>query len=800
MISRKRNKLTEKFRKFKKRKKNTDSPDSNDSRNSSNENNSSQITDRELNRIFNNATNAMMIIDRNFNVIRVNKSFLSLSGLCEKEALSKKCYEIFHNSSHCHTSSCALKQILNGERRIVTKDELKTIRGNKFPCIVTTWMLENNNGDIIGAVEDINDISEFERVRIELQKNNTALKESERELRALLESTGHIIFVIDNNGIFHNVVTGSEGIFTEFKARGRNYREVLPENLIKIFSKHFDNVYKTKKNEIIQFNSDTGNSGKWYECRTSPIFEGGKATDLMVSVITDITFREKMEASIMDREEMYRSLFESSPDGIMIIDDTTKKLRFASPSFCNLLGYSEKEALNLGLSDILQEKDRNLFISERKADAVQKRHIAEDITCLKKDGSKLPADIAWTTSIILGKKCNICFVRDTTEKNRSMKEKEKMQKEIFQASRLASIGELAAGVAHEINNPLSIIYENMELLREFLQENKLYSDISRSFINPQEPSIKRISTIVMGLKKYSRPSNERMERINIHNTIEETLTLIEGMYRKDNVFFEKHLGAPRTIVRANAGYMQQVLMNIFSNAKDAMEDIKSGRIVIATENDDNRIKIKISDIGCGIKKSDIQRIFDSFYTTKEAGKGTGLGLGICYEIIKNFNGKIYVDSEEGIGTTFTLELPLTAGKITPGVINVEQTFEKIAGRVLVVDDEAAIRSIICRNLTELGLEVDEAANGKSALEKLKANSYDYLITDLKMPVMDGTTLLNETKNINMKNTGIIVITGCIIEEYSDEQRKTLKELSKGIIKKPFAKNELYRVLKETKRG
>jgi two-component system cell cycle sensor histidine kinase/response regulator CckA len=241
-------------------------------------------------------------------------------------------------------------------------------------------------------------------------------------------------------------------------------------------------------------------------------------------------------------------------------------------------------------------------------------------------------------------------------------------------------------------------------------------------------------------------------------------------------------------------------MNIFANAKDAMEG-KAGSIKVETSNLKDLLVIQISDSGCGIPKQDLHKVTDTFYTTKSPGQGTGLGMSIVHSIVESLGGKVEIDSEVGMGTCVTLSFPCLEDSIDlPNKLRGKVRQGKLEGRVLVVDDEDDLREIIIDQVERLGLEVDEASDGDIAFDMIKGKQYQYIITDLKMPRMSGEILLKKTKMLDLNPAPkFIIITGCLITEYSSEQRKTLRELANGYIKKPFSKDEIFTALIECQR-
>jgi signal transduction histidine kinase len=241
------------------------------------------------------------------------------------------------------------------------------------------------------------------------------------------------------------------------------------------------------------------------------------------------------------------------------------------------------------------------------------------------------------------------YVKDITEEQR-------LQEQLIQSEKLAGIGILASGVAHEINNPLSGIIGMAEvaLEEEDLSKNKDYLE---DILNCAQ----RIGEIVKGLKSYSRAAKrEDLSPVNLNEVLEESLKMVQLAIKQDTVEVIKNFQPIRKI-KANTGEIQQVFINLITNAFQAM-DGKGGKLVLSTRSLRDLIEVKVSDEGMGISQKYLNQIFDPFFTTKKQGEGTGLGLNIVYRIITKYEGTITVESKENMGTTFTIQFPKRRGE------------------------------------------------------------------------------------------------------------------------------------------
>lgn len=239
-------------------------------------------------------------------------------------------------------------------------------------------------------------------------------------------------------------------------------------------------------------------------------------------------------------------------------------------------------------------------------------------------------------------------------------EKDMMNQQIIETGKLASIGELAAGIAHEINNPVAIMVEEAGWIQDLLAEGMDKEGNSEEFqraLKQIENQGRRCKEITHKLLSFARKTDSRVQAVQLNDLITEVVDLSSQKSRYANVEVHTNLDPELPDIKASATEMQQVLLNLINNALDAMEK-KGGRLDIATESRDDHIAITVEDTGPGIPASNLGRLFDPFFTTKPVGKGTGLGLSICYGIINKMGGKIEVESTVGVGTTFRILLPI----------------------------------------------------------------------------------------------------------------------------------------------
>jgi len=245
---------------------------------------------------------------------------------------------------------------------------------------------------------------------------------------------------------------------------------------------------------------------------------------------------------------------------------------------------------------------------------------------------------------------------------RSEREKEMMNEQVIEAGKLASVGELAAGIAHEINNPVAIMVEEAGWIEDLLDEEDLQASENLGEFKRALKQIKtqgvRCKEITHKLLSFARKTDPKLKMVSLNDLLEEVAGLSEQSAKYSNVKINKHLTPDLPVISVSPSEMQQVLLNLINNAIDAM-DSKGGQLNITTRMENDYVVVDVADTGHGIPKADLQRIFNPFYTTKPVGKGTGLGLSICYGIVKKMGGEITVNSAVGLGTTFHVWIPVS---------------------------------------------------------------------------------------------------------------------------------------------
>lgn len=364
-------------------------------------------------------------------------------------------------------------------------------------------------------------------------------------------------------------------------------------------------------------------------------------------------------------------------------------------------------------------------------------------------------------------------------------EEKQIREQLLQTEKMAAVGNLVSGVAHELNNPLAGVIGFAEILIEKESDAKRKKTISRI-----RDEGERASRIVRNLLTFARKHKPESSMTNINSILEKTLELraYDLRIKKIKVATDLAKDLPRTL--ADPNQLLQVFMNIVTNAEQAMREAHGkGQLKISTRVAGNSIRLVFEDDGPGISPGHLKKVFDPFFTTKPVGKGTGLGLSICHGIIKEHGGTIGTTSVAGAGTTFTIDLPIATGpEIRAEVRRSAAAAKAPPSTILIVDDELAIREMMRDAFEDRGHKVDTAESGLAALEAIKSKAYDAIVSDMKMPEMDGQELFVRLMEEMPDTASRILFTSG--DTVSADTRGFFESSGRPYIMKPFKVTDL----------
>ncbi len=536
-------------------------------------------------------------------------------------------------------------------------------------------------------------------------------------------------------------------------------------------------VFKSNRPQEFEWASP---NGKAYQIYHYP-FADIDGSPLVMELGIDISARKQAEAAFKD-------LILSAPIGIYILQDG--KCILVNPGFEKISGYREEELLGKpALSLVVPE-----FVEHVRKNAIRML-IGETSQPYEYQTITKGGEVKWIMETItrtqyLGKRATLGYFMDIT----GLK---KLETQLFQAQKMEAVARLAGGVAHDFNNLLMAVMCLGDMIKEELpSDNRLHQ-----YGDGITKSARQAISLTRQLLAFSRKQVLHPEVINLNKIVTDMEKLL-GQFIGEDINLATVLGPNLGMVKADPGQIEQVIMNLVVNARDAMPN--GGKLLIETSNKEvdetlaarygdivpgRYVSLSVSDSGVGMDKETLTHIFEPFFTTKEADKGTGLGLATVYGIVRQSGGQVWVYSEPGLGTTFSILLPqVKRTLVTPKAE--EAPTELMGGHetILVVEDENILRALICSSLQGYGYQVLEARDGAEALEL--AGQHEGLIhlmlTDVVMPQMRGTELAEKMAALR-PNTKVLYMSG-----YVEDAARMQEMLAAGgaFLQKPFGTKTL----------
>jgi two-component system NtrC family sensor kinase len=366
------------------------------------------------------------------------------------------------------------------------------------------------------------------------------------------------------------------------------------------------------------------------------------------------------------------------------------------------------------------------------------------------------------------------------------------QEALRQREKLAAMGSLLASVAHELNNPLAVILLQADLLREEAAGGAMVEHAKEI-----TQAATRCERLVRNFLTLARQYPPERVAVDLNALITNTLELLEPAFRVDAVTVNLCLDADLPSIRADADQIRQVLVNLITNAYQALREVQAPRQVTLTTRCDaarTRVTLEVVDTGPGIPPALCTRIFEPFFTTKPPGVGTGLGLSLCQGIIEGHGGTIRVTSQPGQNTVFRVELPVGEIPMSPSPALEEEIYPPVRGQtILIVDDEPSVIRGLSRLLRRDGHTVDTAPNGRMALARLQERAYDLILSDLRMPELDGSGLYQALEQYPELRQRFVFLTG---DTVSSETMAFFEQTGVRWLTKPFRAAEVRRTIQQ----
>jgi PAS domain S-box-containing protein len=721
--------------------------------------------------LFDHAADLIAVVDLEGNFLDLNERFEYESGYTRKEMIGKNAFASgIMTPQSAELAQAILGKMLKGEPWMVFEIEGVRRDGTKIPFELRVAPLKRN-GEIVAFQAILRDIRDRKRVM-------QVLQESEEKYRHLVNHAPAGIYEVDywnRKFVTVNDVMCEYTGYTKEEFLSLSPLEILSDESRNRFLQRIAKIFAGEKvPERVEYQIRAkGGREFWVILNTKLIYEDGKPRGATV-VVHDITERKLAEEAIRKSEEKYRLLIDNASEGIFIAQDG--RLKFPNPKTLEMLGYTEAELKDIPYEDLLHPEDRSV-IQEARRLAERAVPRTYSVRVLAKAGEALWVEISAVPITWEGRLAALSFVRNITPQKR-------LEAQLLQAQKMEAIGTIASGVAHNFRNILTVISMKSQLLRMKYRHYPALQEIAQG-INTY---VDRGVQLVEGLMQFCRREPKReFQKVDLATVIRETCQLITKSFDK---MIEIQMSVPESLpITGDASGLTQVLMNLCTNARDAMP--RGGQLSIEAKKEGERALVTVGDTGLGMDKKTLEKCFDPFFTTKEPGRGTGLGLSTTYGIVKEHGGEIRVISEVGEGTTFLLSFPLTHPAKEADVEACEGVVPGRGQKVLVVDDEEEICRLMEELLKGFGYRVGYATNGREGVERYRQWSPDIVLLDRNLPEMDGLTCCEEIVKHNPQ-AKVVIMSGYDEAGMDEEKRKLIK----GYLTKPVDITQLTKLLSE----
>jgi PAS domain S-box-containing protein len=530
--------------------------------------------------------------------------------------------------------------------------------GTRFPAVLSISALRDPEGVLYGFLCIAMDVTEKKR-------SEKALAESEANYRFLIDNIPNIVFRGYADGsldLYDDKIETMTGFQKElFDSRQIKWFDLILEEDRAHVRQKFIDALKTNKSYIREYRIRRKDGEIiWIEACSKIVCDEDGNIDFVTGSFLDVTERKRAEYALHESEQKYRSLFISGPNPIFVLDRETMTILDASPSAEETYGYYKDELIGRNFEELgtFEYEDESLSLMESR-NWTDNCVFSQRIKHFRQGGEPFYVEVKACPTSYQGRPAIILAASDITE----IIEKDS---QLFQASKMTTLGEMSAGIAHELNQPLNAIKIGNDFLKKQIEQSRpILSNELHEVVSAVSTQVNRASEIIQSLREFGRKPDFRKEKVDVNATIKDVMKIIGQQLSLQNIKVVYDLDETSPPILANKNRLEQVIFNLVTNARDAIENqahfpenSEEDIIAISTWSEQRtHLNMTISDTGTGIPEKNIPKIFEPFYTTKEVGKGMGLGLSIIYGIIRDFEGTINVESKPGGGTRFHLRFP-----------------------------------------------------------------------------------------------------------------------------------------------
>jgi PAS domain S-box-containing protein len=674
-------------------------------------------------KLFESAGDAIFILEAEGpeagRIVDANQSAATMHGYTLEELLKLHIKDL-DGPSAAAEAPARISRMLGGEwikAEIIHRKK----DGAQFPVEISAGLLEIGRHKFFLA---------FDRDIGQRKETEAALLESEEKYRSIVDNAHEGIWLIDIHGktAFVNPQMAAMLGYRPEEMKGRGVEEFLSNESIPEFRQKIAARKKGLTSQYdLKFHRKDG-APLWAIVNAAPLLDSGGQVTGAFGMVTDISERKRIEEALRESEALYRQVIEAAPYSITVSRISDGRFIQVNASFTKICGYTPEEALgrtpfDLGL--FVEPRDREQFLQVLKEKGEIDKY---ELQYRAKGGRVIPVLLSARPLRIGGEDCLLAVALDISDKLRAQREREDLEKQLRQAQKMEAIGTLAGGIAHDFNNILMALLGYTEMaLMDIPPGTAIYNDLKKV-----SQAGHRAKDLVGQILAFTRKSELELKPVEICALLKEALKLIRAVL-PSSVEIRLDLSEEAALVVANATQIHQVIINLCTNGVQAMRE-KSGilrvtlskvqffeqvSVVYSTLYPGYYIHLSVEDTGEGIKSEILDRIFDPYFTTKEIGEGTGMGLATVLGIIKGHGGAITVETTPGRGSRFNVFLPLSEQGDGLPKEKTRGSFPQGRGRILLVDDEETLVGLEKKMLEQLGYSVAVQNNGLEALDTFK---------------------------------------------------------------------------------
>lgn len=740
----------------------------------------------ELNQIFNTTGNSMRLIDSEYNILRVNRTFSTISGISKEDAEGKKCYNIFPGP-YCHTANCPLAQIKNGEERVEQDIKKKNKHGKIIPGILNAVAFKGQNGEILGIIEDFKDIS----LRVEIEET---LKRTEQQFSTFMDNLPLGVFIKDEDLRSVYINKYMDSVFSNKDCQNKTPEEIFPKEYAQRVIEEDRRVLNGEVLVVEDQLPDKNGNPRTYQTHKFRYQNTGNNWQIG-GISLDITQKKKTEQDL----KILSNAIQHSPVCV-VITNLEGEIQIVNPSFTEITGYSSDEVIGKDINFLHHNSNSEFLYKNIMSHVLEGQDWQGEFQNVKKNGERY-----WELASISSVKNNkgeishfVVISEDITTRKKNEKELIDAKEKAEEANQLKTA--FLANLSHEIRTPMNAIigFSNLLLEEDMTPEEKVKLN---SLINDNSQSLLKLIDDVIDISKIQSgdisitKSTCYLNKILLDLYVTSSLQIDNDPKKDITLSLHKGSRLKDFSIITDPVRLKQILYNLIENAIKFTTKgfVEFGYTIIEEE---DKVQFHIIDSGIGISNDKFDMIYDLFRQadesfTREYG-GTGIGLTIAKKLVTHLGGDIWVQSTPNQGTNIYFTLPIEKNEAkfdTSG--NIHNIFNWKNKVVLVAEDIDINYKLIEEILAPTHAKIIWAKDGKEAVELcLNNDNIDLVLMDIKMPKMDGFQASEEIK----KHKNHLKIIGQTAYAHDNDRQKCIKAGFDNYISKPIKIDNLLEII------